>query len=250
MNIKCIIPARYGSDRFRGKPLALIAGKPMVLRVCENAGKAHLLDEVIVATDDAGIYETVTGAGVKCIMTPACGTGTDRVYWVSKRIKAGIVVNVQGDEPMISPAVIDGTIRAFLDSGGAGMATAAVRMKDSEGLTDPDIVKVVVDSEGRALYFSRSPIPSTARDAGKRRRPYSYLKHIGIYVYGSEFLKVFCGLKKSRLEEIEKLEQLRALENGFGIRVALTDRDCISVDRKEDIKYVEAAMKRLRGAGV
>ena len=244
MKISCIIPARFDSERFKGKPIAKINGKPMIQHVCENSMKAALVDEVIVATDDRRIYDTVTGFGAECIMTPACRTGTDRVACVSKRTGADIIVNVQGDEPMISAEVIDGVIKALRNSPGASMATAAVKMKNTAGMEDPDIVKVVVDRERYALYFSRSPIPARVKAEKNHRAGYAYLKHVGIYVYRKEFLKIFCGLRKSFLENVEGLEQLRAIENGYRIKVELTDSDCVSVDRESDVKTVERALRK------
>jgi 3-deoxy-manno-octulosonate cytidylyltransferase (CMP-KDO synthetase) len=248
--ISAVIPARYGSTRFEGKPLADILGKPMIQYVYEGVCQSRLIGEVIVATDDQRIMEVVQRFGGKGLMTsPEHFTGTERVAEVAKRIKAEIIVNVQGDEPLIRGAIIDKAIRPLLVDETLSMSTLVTRIEDVKDWLNPHIVKVVIDQRGFALYFSRSPIPFP-RDlqigrlesnpfGTKRPLPKRIFKHIGVYVYRRKFLLHFARMKPTPLEKLEKLEQLRALENGHRIKVTAVDYEPICVDVPEDLQRIE-----------
>lgn len=231
-----VIPSRYGAQRFPGKPLALIAGKSLVQRVYEQAAKAHRLDKVIVATEDTRILEAVERFGGDALLTsPECATGTDRVAEVARQYDCDLVLNIQGDEPLMRPEMIDQLVEGMQKDTGCVMGTLARKIGAPDQLTNPNVVKVVVAGNGNALYFSRSQIPFV-RDAGDTA---TFLKHLGIYAYRRDFLMKFVTLPVSPLEKAEKLEQLRALDNGFDIRVWVTPHDSIGVDRPEDVKLVE-----------
>lgn len=231
-----VIPARYAAQRFPGKPLALIAGKSLVQRVYEQAAKATRLDKVIVATEDTRILEAVEAFGGDAMLTsPDCATGTDRVAEVARAVDAELVLNIQGDEPLMRPEMIDQLVEGMQKETGCVMGTLARKINAADQLTNPNVVKVVVGKTGNALYFSRSQIPFV-REAGETT---TFYKHLGIYAYQREFLMKFVQLPASELEKAEKLEQLRALENGFNIRVWITPHDSIGVDRPEDVKLVE-----------
>ncbi len=239
-----IIPARYASTRFPAKPLALIAGTPMIQRVYERVSRAKRVSEVYVATDDRRIADVVEKFGGKYIMTsPSLQSGTDRCAAAARKIKADIIVNVQGDEPLISPTTIDAAIGALLKSPKSVMSTAAVSIKDDASLNSENVVKVVMSKNGDALYFTRSVIPHLR---GVRRSDYlsrfSFLKHLGIYVYRKAFLLKMQKFAVTPLESAEKLEQLRVLENGYNIRVTIVKEDSIAVDVPADIIEVEAYM--------
>lgn len=251
MKVICIIPARYGSTRFEGKPLADILGKPMIQRVYEGVCQSKLIDEVIVATDDQRIMEEVQRFGGKGVMTsPDRFTGTDRVAEVAQKIRSDIIVNVQGDEPLIRGSIIDKAIRPLLTDDTLSMSTLMTRIEDVKDWLNPHIVKVVADQKGFALYFSRSPIPFP-RDlqisrlewnpfGTKRPLPKKVFKHIGVYVFRRTFLLHFTRMKPTPLEKLEKLEQLRALENGHRIKMIAVDYEPICVDTPEDLKKVIA----------
>jgi len=231
-----VIPSRYGAQRFPGKPLALIAGRSLVQRVYEQAAKAQRLDKVIVATEDTRILEAVEAFGGDAMLTsPECATGTDRVAEVARAVDAELVLNIQGDEPLMRPEMIDQLVEGMQKDAGCVMGTLARKISAPDQLTNPNVVKVVVAGNGNALYFSRSQIPFV-RDAGDTA---TFLKHLGIYAYRREFLMKFVALPVSPLEKAEKLEQLRALDNGFSIRVWITPHDSIGVDRPEDVTLVE-----------
>lgn len=238
MNTKTIavIPARYGSTRFPAKPLALIAGKPMIQWTCESTMKCPEFDEVIVATDDERIRTAVEAFGGRAVMTsPECRSGTDRIYEAIQGIDAGLIVNVQGDEPLI-PARILSKLVAQMKSSGADMGTVAVPFSiTGRDPQDPNAVKVVVDKNNMALYFSRAPIPFQ-RQGGDACEP---LLHWGLYAYTRKFLQDFVSWPTGRLEACEKLEQLRALENGARICVLTADVSTAGVDVPEDIARVE-----------
>ncbi len=234
MSAVVIIPARFGSTRFPGKPLVPLKGKPLIQHVYENSSGSRLASGVIVATDSKDIFDAVVSFGGKAVMTsPAHRSGTDRVAEAAGACDYDIIINVQGDEPLIKPAMIDDVI-GLLDDGRASIGTLAKRLKSPEETADPNVVKVVFDPEGFALYFSRAPIPYP-RDGG----PSEAFKHIGIYSYRKEALRRLAALPPSRLELIEKLEQLRALEAGMKIKVKETRFDTIGVDTPEDLKRVE-----------
>ena len=245
MKIIGLIPARFASTRFPGKPLALIAGKPLLQRVVEQCQKAKSLAEVIVATDD----ERIAGAARKFCrveMTRADHpSGSDRIAEVAGRISCDAVVNIQGDEPLIDPAVIDAVAGALSQN---DMSTAATPIKNLSEYDNPNVVKVVVNAAGRALYFSRRTIPYV-REAASRPVPeqlaaFPFLKHLGIYGYRRETLLRLVKFPVSPLENAEKLEQLRALENGIGIAVVKLDYDSMGVDVPEDVARLETVLTR------
>src|SRR5438445_1665798 len=225
-----VIPARYGAQRFPGKPLALIAGKSLVQRVFEQAARAQRLDKVVVATENTRILEAVEAFGGDAMLTsPECATGTDRVAEVARQYDCELVLNIQGDEPLMRPEMIDQLVEGMQNDAGCVMGTLARKINAPDQLTNPDIVKVVLATTGNALYFSRSQIPFV-RDAADPFRGGTFYKHLGIYAYRREFLMKFVQLPPSTLETTEKLEQLRALDNGFGIKVWITPHDSIGVD--------------------
>lgn len=229
--VLAVIPVRFGSTRFPGKPLAQIAGKPMIQRVIEGIRASRSLDRVIVATDDARIFQTVRALGAEAVMTsPDHASGTDRVAEVAAALDYPIVINVQGDEPLVEGATLDGLAEALQDPG-LPMASLMARITDLSASSDPHRVKVVVDASGDALYFSRAPIPAGASDY--------FFQHVGIYGYQRDFLLGFRHLPVLRLERTERLEQLRVLENGFRIRMIEIRRPTLSVDVPEDIMKVE-----------
>lgn len=235
-----VIPARFGAQRFPGKPLALIAGKPLVQRVYEQARKASRLDAVIVATDDARIADAVLKFGGDVAMTsPTCPSGTDRAAAVARQRDCDIIVNIQGDEPLMRPEMINQLVDGLVADSQCAMATLARRIESSDVLANPNAVKVVFAHNGNALYFSRHPIPFVRDAAGTKPE---HFKHLGIYAYRREFLLKFVTMPPSRLELTEKLEQLRALENGFAIKVLVTPHDSVGVDTPEDVKVVETIL--------
>lgn len=255
MRVIAVIPARYGSTRFEGKPLADILGKPMIQYVYEGVCQSKLIEGVIVATDDQRIMEVVRQFGGKAMMTsPEHFSGTDRVAEVARKIASEIIVNVQGDEPLIRGVIIDKAIRPLLSDDTLPMSTLMTRIEDVKDWLNPHIVKVVVDQRGYALYFSRSPIPFP-RDlqierlesnpfGTKRPLPKRVFKHIGVYVYRRKFLLHFARMKPTPLEKLEKLEQLRALENGHRIKVTAVDYEPICVDTPADLQKVEAFLSQ------
>lgn len=229
-----VIPARYASTRFPGKPLVDLCGKPMIQRVWEQARKARSLSEVLIATDDKRIALAVRAFGGKAVMTPAsCATGTDRIACAVRGMKAGLVVNIQGDEPLLDPSCIDQLVALLKRHPAAGMATLCHEIKDPKELGNPNSVKVVMDGKGKALYFSRAPIPFPRQIEGFRPA-----KHIGLYAYRLPFLRRFVRLKPSPLEKLENLEQLRALENGYAIQVGWSKKPSQAVDTPADAARV------------
>ena len=233
-----VIPARYAASRFPGKPLARIAGKPLVQRVWEGTCTAKRLGRVLIATDDERIAAACRGFGAEVALTDARHpTGTDRIAEAAAALEADVVVNVQGDEPLIEGHVIDAAIAALEEDPEAAMSTIA-HPADPDGLDDPNRVKLVLDRRGRALYFSRSRIPYP-REPGART-----LQHVGLYAYRRAFLLAFVGLPQTELERSEQLEQLRALEHGFPIRVAVIDGwRSVPVDIPDDVARVEKALR-------
>jgi 3-deoxy-manno-octulosonate cytidylyltransferase (CMP-KDO synthetase) len=239
--VVAIIPARWGSTRFPGKPLHAIAGKPLIQHVWERCRAARTLDGVIVATDDMRIAEAAFGFGAEVSLTsPRHRSGTDRIAEVAKKLR-GIshVINVQGDEPAVDPRLIDRLARALVRDRKIGMITAANVFEKDEPVSNPNAVKVVLDRDANALYFSRSVIPF-ARDEKAAAR---YYRHQGIYGYSASFLLQFVKWKPTPLEQIEKLEQLRALENGAKIRVLVTKSASAGVDTPEDVARVERLLR-------
>ncbi|BBB91573.1 MAG TPA: 3-deoxy-manno-octulosonate cytidylyltransferase [Methylomusa anaerophila] len=241
MNTLCIIPARYHSTRLPGKPLAPIAGKPMIQHVYERAKMAKRPGGVLVATDHQLVYDTVKAFGGDAIMTSADHpTGTDRLAEVARQYPAvDIVINIQGDEPLIAPEVIDLLAGTFDDDPGLQMATLMTEMDPREyGL--PSAVKVVTDLQGYAIYFSRALIPYPRNLPCNPGGMTPVYKHVGIYAYRRDFLLTFAALEPTPLEQTESLEQLRALEHGYRIKVLPTDFKCIGVDTPEDLAAVNA----------
>ena len=235
-----VIPARFSSSRFPGKALAIIAGKPMIQHVFERASRARYLSGhsgVIVATDDERIARAARSFGAPVRMTRADhASGTDRVAEVASATQAEVIVNIQGDEPLIDPDVIDAAVLALLDDPAFSMATMMKKIEDPEEIANPNVVKVVTDLHGRAVYFSRSPIPY-ARESGSPEH-LTRFKHIGLYVYRRDLLLSYSDLPVGPLETAERLEQLRALENGHSIRVVETEYDSLGVDTPEDLERV------------
>ena len=233
--VAVVIPARYGASRLPGKPLAQIDGRPMIWYVWENARNSMCATRVIVATDDERVVGAVLGFGGEARMTsPACVSGTDRVAETARELSEEIIINLQGDEPMMDPSVIDAVAGSLLSDPAVSMATAAVVREDPEEFLLPSVVKVVVDDRGDALYFSRAPIPHY-RNAGSGR----FRKHLGIYGYRKDFLLRLSNLPPSPLEEAECLEQLRVLQSGGKIRVLDVGFDSVGVDTLEDLHAVE-----------
>ena len=237
MDVIGIIPARYSSSRFEGKVLADIAGKPMIQHVWERAKQAFLLDDLIIACDNEQVAEAARGFGAKVVFTAkAHACGTDRIIEVINPIDVKIVVNIQGDEPLIHPTMIDDLARTLLENSSISMATIMKRITEPEIVQDPHVVKVVVDKNNFALYFSRAPIPFLAANSKNRNPP--YYKHIGLYAYTKDFLFIYKNLPVSGLEKTEALEQLRVLEEGYRIKVIETKYDTLGVDTPEDLDQV------------
>ena len=243
MKVLCVIPARYASTRLPGKPLSIIVGKPMIQHVYERACQAQLPDEVVVATDNELVEKAVLDFGGKAVMTsPDHPSGTDRLAEVALMYPdIDVIVNVQGDEPMIHPEVIDRLAEAFTGDADLNMATMKVIM-DEEDYENPAAVKVVTDQQGYALYFSRSLIPYP------RNKPegFKVFKHVGIYAYRRSFLLKYAALAPTPLEKAESLEQLRALENGYRIKVLESDFQGIGVDTPEDLAAVNALFEKMK----
>ncbi|BEU88504.1 3-deoxy-manno-octulosonate cytidylyltransferase [Selenomonas sp. TAMA-11512] len=235
MNTICVIPARYHSTRLPGKPLALIAGKPMICRVYERAAQAAETSMTLVATDDQRIVDAVRQAGGKALLTRADHpTGTDRLAEVAQaHPNMELIINVQGDEPLIDPKLIDRLAALFADDEKLQMATVMTKLEGEDERTNPNNVKVVVDKNGYALYFSRSLLPYP-----RNALAVPVYKHIGIYAYRREFLLNYAKMEPTPLEKTESLEQLRALENGYRIRVIETDSQFVGVDTPEDLAMV------------
>jgi 3-deoxy-manno-octulosonate cytidylyltransferase (CMP-KDO synthetase) len=248
--VVAIIPARYASTRLPGKPLIEIAGKPMVLRVVERARQATSINRVIVATDDERVFQVVAGAGVEAVMTsPDHATGTDRLAEVAAGLDSEIVVNVQGDEPLIEPSTIEAALKPLLADRSIVMSTTCEPIESVEDALKTNVVKVVIDREGFALCFSRNPIPFPREAvlehgsirAALRAKPEllrAFNKHTGLYAYRRDFLLTYAKLPPTPLEQSEKLEQLRALEHGYRIKVVAVAHRSIGVDTPEDLKLV------------
>ncbi len=236
-----VIPARYGSTRFPGKPLVKILGKSLIERVYNQASRADL-DRVIVATDDERIIDEVSSFGGSAVMTGEHNSGTDRIAEAVKNEACDFVVNIQGDEPLIDPQVIDIIAQALENNEWADVTTATVKIINTQEIDNPNVNKVVFTKDGKALYFSRSRIPSNRNSAPNT----SYFKHIGIYGFRKDFLNTFVSLPRSSLEIAESLEQLRVIENGYDIHVSIVDYDSIGVDVPEDVKRVEEMIKKMK----
>jgi 3-deoxy-manno-octulosonate cytidylyltransferase (CMP-KDO synthetase) len=248
-----VIPARFQSSRFPGKALARIGAKTMLEHVYERASQARYLHKVLIATDDARIAETARGFGALVRMTRNDHvSGTDRVAEAASPENAELIVNIQGDEPLIDPAAIDAAILPLVDDTSAPMGTLKKRIEDEREITDPNVVKVVTDRSDNAIYFSRCAIPYVREGDSQAARMVHY-KHIGLYVYRRDFLMSYSDLPVGPLERAERLEQLRALENGYAIRVVETDYESLGVDTPEDLERVsklyEASMQLTKTYG-
>jgi 3-deoxy-manno-octulosonate cytidylyltransferase (CMP-KDO synthetase) len=239
MQIVAVIPSRYGSTRFAGKPLALICGKPMIRYVYESAKRSGIIDHVVVATDDPRIQAAVEQFGGQALLTSqSLRSGTDRSAEAATLLNLrddDIVINIQGDQPLVDPRCFEQVVAPLKAKPDLGISTLAIQIADLREYCNPKDCKVVLDAGGFALYFSRAPIPF-GRDTGQSFESY---KHLGVYAYRKRFLDVFSRLPSGRLEEIEKLEQLRALEHGYPIYVAITPFDSPEVDVPEDIARIE-----------
>jgi len=252
MKITAVIPARFASTRFPGKALAEIGGKPMIQHVYERTSRARLISRTIVATDDPRIADVVNQFGGESVMTSVSHeTGTDRLAEVAVNLDSDIVVNVQGDEPLICPDMIDQAIQPFLDDAALQMGTLKTRIKCLHDFLSPNVVKVVTDNFGNALYFSRSPLPFF-RDKWKDLKDDSFCcgkllcyKHVGLYVYRRDFLLKYASMQPTFLEVSEKLEQLRAVENGVRIRVVETEFESIGVDTPDDLIKAQERYRQL-----
>jgi len=233
MKIAVGIPARFESTRFPGKPLAILAGKPMIAHVIERARAANV-GEVFVATDHEGIAEVAREYGAEVRMTRADhNSGTERLAEAMREIDCDVVINVQGDEPLIDPEAIRAVVEPFRHEHTLSMATLAHPIRDDSDFNDPNVVKVVLNDKGHALYFSRAPIPFP------RNRGGNPLQHVGLYAYKREFLLIYPGLEPCETEQVESLEQLRVLHHGYSIAVNVGDFICIGVDTPEDLVRAE-----------
>ncbi|HJU05867.1 MAG TPA: 3-deoxy-manno-octulosonate cytidylyltransferase [Nitrospiraceae bacterium] len=243
-SVTVVIPARFGSSRFPGKPLAMLAGKPLVQHVYEHAAKAPEVDQVVVATDDARIHDAVKVFGGNAMMVEgAFRTGTDRVAAVARHLPGHVFLNLQGDEIVLHPSLLTDLIVPFL-KGGAEMGTLKRRVNLSEEIHNPDVVKVVTNQAGDALYFSRAPIPHR-RDRGVADVPDELHDiHLGLYIYTRQTLLQFSALPTGRLEDAEKLEQLRALEYGIPIRVWETEHPSLRIDTPRDLERATIVLEQ------
>ena len=240
-----VIPARFGSTRFPGKVLALLSSKTVLQHVYERACQSHYLSSTIIATDDERVCQAARSFGAPVRMTRADHlSGTDRVAEVASAEDAAVVVNIQGDEPLIDPAAIDAAILPVVHDAGVVMATLKKKIEDPREIDDPNLVKVVANHAGDAIYFSRCAIPYA------RERGGAWFKHIGLYVYRRDFLLGYSRLPVGPLERAERLEQLRALENGYPIRVIETDYESLGVDTPEDLERVSRLFEASMMPGV
>jgi 3-deoxy-manno-octulosonate cytidylyltransferase (CMP-KDO synthetase) len=243
--VVAIIPARYHSNRFEGKPIAPILGKPMIQHVYERALTAPLLSKVVVATDDERIADCVRSFDGEVVMTRSDhASGTDRLAEAATKIDISehdVVVNIQGDQPLFPPEVIEQVAQPLLDDPTLPMSTLIYKIVRKEEINDPNHVKTVFDQHNNALYFSRSPIPFQ-RDPKEEKEP-TYYKHLGFYGYRKGFLLTFVSLPEGEWERFEKLEQLRALEFGYRFKVILTEHDSVEVDTEKDLKRVEEILQ-------
>lgn len=260
MGVLVVIPARYGSTRFPGKPLAPLQGKPVIQHVYEQAAKARLAHEVVVATDDERIAAAVGRFGVRAVMTsPTARSGTERAAEVARGRDEQIIINVQGDEPLVHPDMVDQLAEHLERHRAIPMASLMTTLTQPEDMNNPNVVKVVVDRDGFALYFSRSPIPFMRQETRDRRQvsgasdpplspvpclPSQFWKHLGIYGYQRHFLLQFPHLEPTPLEQAEQLEQLRTLEHGYRIKLLETPHDTVGIDTPEDLKRVAIMLQK------
>lgn len=247
MKTVCVIPARYGSQRLPKKPLTLVKGRPLIQWVVEAARRFSVVDEILVATDHEEIVRAVEAIGASAILTdPDCPSGTDRIHQAMQGRPGDIIINLQGDEPGMPPDTVAQAHAALL-AHGADVSTACVPIRNIEDFESPHVVKVVRDTKGRALYFSRSPIPSLSRRDPEVFSSPGYVfgfKHLGLYIFRRRALEEFCGLSPSSLELIEKLEQLRMLENGMTIHCVTSSADSIGVDVEADVRKLERLLSQ------
>lgn len=230
-----VIPARWASTRFEGKVLAKIGGKTIIQHIWEAAKTSKLLDDLVVAADNERVVDAVRKFGGKVTFTsPDQPSGTDRAAEIANPLDCDIVVNIQGDEPLIKGIMIDNLITALAEDKEAQMATLAKKIENKDEITDPNVVKVVFDRKNHAIYFSRSPIPYIRDDFD-----FTFYKHIGLYAYTKDFLFTYTNLPLSKLEKAEKLEQLRALENGFKIKIIETEFETVGIDTPEDLEKLK-----------
>lgn len=242
MRVLGVIPARYKSSRFEGKPLADILGKPMIQHVYERAIRAKSFDLIVVATDDERIYEAVKKFGGEVVMTsPDCPTGTHRVAEVARRIDCQIVANIQGDEPLLEPEMLDSIVQPLLEDPSIPVCTLVQRITSEEDFRNPNVVKVIVDRQGFAMYFSRAPIPGNKDLSWNPKAP--MFRHIGLYAYRKEALMWFVNTPPAPFESAEGLEQLRFLEHGLRIKVVETEHSTIGVDTPADLEKVISRLK-------
>ncbi len=247
MKIVVCIPARYASTRFPAKVLAHDTGKYLIQHTWEQARRAKLPQRVVIAADDERIVQAARTFGAECVLTsPNHQSGTDRLAEAVGKSDADIVINVQGDEPQINPEHLDYLARLLLDAPDASMATLAAAFATREQIADPNVVKVVLDATGKAIYFSRSVIPYDREHAGVGETSH-YLRHIGIYAYRKDFLLRITSLPQTPLEKLEKLEQLRAIENGYTILVGKVEHTCEGIDTPEQYAmFVERYLGRIK----
>ena len=247
MSVLVVIPARYGSTRFPGKPLAILGGKPMIQHVYERAARAKGVRQVVVATDDRRIADAVKGFSGTAVMTsPSARSGSERAAEVARTCRDEVVINIQGDEPLIEPDMVEQLADYLSRHGAVPMASLMTAFAKEEDIANPNVVKVVTDSDGFALYFSRAPIPFERANAPTRQRA-NHWKHLGIYGYQRHFLLQFAALEPTALEQLEQLEQLRALEHGHRIKLLETVHDTIGVDTPDDLRKAEERL--LAGSG-
>lgn len=243
MNVIAVIPARFESTRLPGKPLKIIGGKTLIRRVYENARNSRQINDLIVATDDERIVREVKSCGGKAVMTPTeLHSGTDRVAFIAKDIDANIIVNIQGDELFLSPLVIDSAIRILIENQDCVVSTVGRTGITEQELNDPNVVKVLINRRNEAIYFSRQNIPFI-RLKNQVIANHPALVHVGLYVYRRDFLLEFIQMPVSVLENLEKLEQLRILENGYTIRVVPTEHASLGIDTPEDLAEAEEMVK-------
>ncbi len=241
--VLAVIPARYASVRFPGKVIALLADKPLVVHTYERTARSALVSETLIATDDERVVEAVAPYGINIVMTRADHpTGTDRIAEVAASSDAEIIVNVQADEPLIDPALIDAAVQPIFDDPDLQMSTARHAIHDPALIADPNCVKVVCDKDGRALYFSRSPIPFLRDDGHDAFAEPIYWQHIGLYVFRRAFLLDYAKMAPTPLERYENLEQLRVLENGYAMAVVDAEEACVGVDTPEDLERARKAL--------
>ena len=245
--ILTVVPARYRSVRFPGKIIAPLAGKPLVAHTYARACEAALSGEVVVATDAPEVAEALAPYDIPVVMTRADHpSGTDRIAEVAASRAVDIVVNVQGDEPLLNPEIIDATVRPLLEDPEVMMSTARHLIHDPAQIANPNSVKVICDARGRAIYFSRAAIPFIRDAVDREAAPPCYWEHIGLYVYRRDFLLAYAKMPQTPLEKLEKLEQLRAIENGFPIAVVDTEYEAVGVDTPEDLERVAALLASKR----